>query len=150
MQAYGRNQRLAKPGLGGVVSLEPQPFLQCHEAAPKSQWVMVEALWYRPSGWHVGLRLLRGRFEGKGAVGGRSPFPVADSPETTLPRPGLKKFTHPCLPQAGCEGVLGLRIYSNFRDALQSVVGVRLANSIGGGSHRAQENGPCRGECEGY
>ena len=29
--------------------------------------------------------LLRGRFKGKGAVGGMSPFPVADSPETTPP-----------------------------------------------------------------
>jgi len=26
---------------GDVVSLEPQPFLQCHPSAPKSQWVMV-------------------------------------------------------------------------------------------------------------
>ncbi len=36
----------------------------------------------------VGLnasRLLRGGFKGKGAVGGMSPFPVADSPETTPP-----------------------------------------------------------------
>jgi len=31
------------------------------------------------------MRLLRGRFKGKGAVGGMSPFPVADSPETTPP-----------------------------------------------------------------
>ena len=43
------------------------------------------ALWYRPSDWLVGLRLLWGRFEGKGAIGGRGPFPVADSPETTPP-----------------------------------------------------------------
>jgi hypothetical protein len=78
-------RRSFEPGLGGVVSLESQPFLQCHKAAPKSQWVMVEALWYGFSGWLVGLRLLWGRFEGKGAVGGRSPFPVADSPETTPP-----------------------------------------------------------------
>ena len=70
-----------------MVSLEPQPFLQCHEAAPKSQWVMVEALWYRPSGWLAGLRLLWRRFEGKGAVDGMSPFPVASSPETTPPGP---------------------------------------------------------------
>jgi hypothetical protein len=76
---------MVEPGPGGVVSLEPQPFLQCHEAAPKSQWVMVEALWYRPSDWLEGLRLLRGRFEGKGAVGGKSRFPVADPPETTPP-----------------------------------------------------------------
>jgi len=34
------------PDWGSVVPLEPQPFLQRHEAAPKSQWVMVEALWY--------------------------------------------------------------------------------------------------------
>jgi hypothetical protein len=78
-------RRSFEPVLGGAISLEPQPFLQCLEAAPKSQWVMVEALWYRPSGWLMGLRLLWGRFEGKGAVGGRSPFPVADSPETTPP-----------------------------------------------------------------
>jgi len=77
-----------EPGMGGVVSLEPQPFLQCHPSAPKSQWVMVVALWYRPSDWLEGLRLLRGRFEGKGAVGGTGPSPVADSPETTPPVPG--------------------------------------------------------------
>jgi hypothetical protein len=71
-----------------VVSLEPQPFLQCHEAAPKTQWVMVEALWYRPSDWLMGLRLLWGSFEGKGAFGGMSPLPVADSPETTPPVTG--------------------------------------------------------------
>ena len=82
-------RRSFEPGRGGVVSLEPQPFLQCHEAAPKNQWVMVEALWYGPSDWLVGLRLLRGRSEGKGAVGGRSPFPVADSSETTPPMAGL-------------------------------------------------------------
>ena len=89
-------RRSFEPGLGGVVSLEPQPFLQCHEAAPKSQWVMVEALWYRPSDWLEGLRLLRGRFEGKGALGGRSPFPVADSQETTPPGRGLKYFYASC------------------------------------------------------
>jgi len=37
------------------------------------------------------MRLLRGRFKGKGAIGGMSPFPVADSPETTPPGPGLKQ-----------------------------------------------------------
>ena len=88
-QAFGRNQKLIEHWPVGVVSLEPQPFLQCHQSALKTQWVMVVALWYRPSGWLVGLRLLRGRFEGKGAVGGMSPFPVAGSPETT-PRPGLR------------------------------------------------------------
>jgi hypothetical protein len=67
---------------GGVVSLEPQPFLHGGKAAPKSQWVTVKALWYRPSDWLEGLRLLWGRFEGKGAIGRRSPFPVADSPAT--------------------------------------------------------------------
>jgi hypothetical protein len=41
MQAFGRNQSLLEPKPGGVVSLEPQPFLQCHEPAPISQWVMV-------------------------------------------------------------------------------------------------------------
>ena len=84
-------RRSLEPGLGGVISLESQPFLQGHEAAPKSQWDTVEALWYRPSGWLVGLRLLWGRFEGKGAVDGMSPFPVADSPETTPPGLGLKR-----------------------------------------------------------
>ena len=34
--------------------------------------------------------LLRGRFKGKGAVDGMSPFPVADSPETTPPGLGSK------------------------------------------------------------
>jgi hypothetical protein len=29
------------------------------------------------------MRLLRGRFEGKGAVARKSPFPVADSKEAT-------------------------------------------------------------------
>ena len=76
-------RRCFEPGLRGVGSLEPQPFLQCHEPAPKTQWGMVVALWYGPSGWLAGLRLLWGRFEGKGAVDGKSPFPVADSPETT-------------------------------------------------------------------
>jgi len=70
------------PGREGVVSLEPQPFVQGYKAAPKSQWVMVEALWYRSSDWPEGLRLLWGRFEGKGAIGRRGPFPVASSPET--------------------------------------------------------------------
>ena len=51
---------------------------------------MVVAHWYRPSGWLGPMRLLRGRFKGKGAVGGMSPFPVADSPETTPP--GLGSF----------------------------------------------------------
>ena len=50
------------------------------------------ALWYRPSGWLVGLRLLWGRFEGKGAVDGKSPFPVADSPETTPPVLGSSRL----------------------------------------------------------
>jgi hypothetical protein len=84
--------RCFEPGLGGVVSLEPQPFLQGYKAAPKSQWVMVEALWYVPSGWPLGLRLLWGRFEGKGAVGGMSPFPVASSPETTPPVLGSNRL----------------------------------------------------------
>ena len=90
MQAFGRNQSLHEPGLGGVVSLEPQPFLLGCKAAPKNQWVTVEALWYRLSDWLEGLRLLWGRFEGKGAVSERSPFPVASSPETTPPGPGSK------------------------------------------------------------
>ena len=78
------------PGLGGVVSLEPQPFLHGGKAAPKSQWVTVKALWYRPSDWLEGLRRIWGRFEGKGAIGRKGPFPVASSAETTPPRPGLK------------------------------------------------------------
>jgi len=77
-----------EPMPGGVVSLEPQPFLQCHRPAPKPQWVMVVARGYGPSGWLERMRLLRGRFKGKGAVGGMNPFPVADSPETTPSRMG--------------------------------------------------------------
>jgi hypothetical protein len=84
-------RRWFEPGPGGAVSLEPQPFLERHEAAPKTQWVMVAALWSRPSDWLDSLRLLWGRFEGKGVIGRRSPFPVADSPETTPPSPGLKR-----------------------------------------------------------
>jgi hypothetical protein len=94
MQASGRNQRLFEPGPGGVVSLEPQPFLQCHPSAPKTQWVMVVARWYGVSGWLEPMRLLRGRFKGKGAVGGMGPFPVADSPETTPPGLGSKTSMH--------------------------------------------------------
>ncbi len=85
-------RRCHESGLEGVVSLEPQPFFRCHPSAPKSQWVMVVALWYRSSGWLEGLRLLRGKFKGKGAVGGRNPFPVADSPETTPPGPGSNRL----------------------------------------------------------
>ena len=79
------------PGLGGVVSLEPQPFLHGCKAAPKNQWVTVKALWYGPSDWLEGLRRIWGRFEGKGAIDGKGPFPVASSAETTPPRPGLKQ-----------------------------------------------------------
>src|SRR5512136_627909 len=96
----------SSPGPGGVVSLEPQPFLQRHGSAPKTQWVMVVAHWYGSSGWLEGLRLLWGRFTGKGAVGGMSPFPVADSPETTPPGPGLEVFSACCEErglQDGCE-----------------------------------------------
>jgi len=66
-----------EPGHGGVVSLEPQPFLLGGKAAPKSQWVTAKALWYRPSDWLEGLRRIWGRSEGKGAVNGKGPFPVA-------------------------------------------------------------------------
>jgi hypothetical protein len=90
VQAPGCNQSLFEPRLGGVVSEEPQPLLQCHASAPKTQRVMVIALWYRVSGWLEGLRLVWGRFKGKGAVGGMSLFPVADSPETTPPSLGSK------------------------------------------------------------
>jgi hypothetical protein len=73
---------------GGVASEEPQPFLQSHPSAPKTQWDMVAALWYRPSDWLEPMRLLWGRFEGKGAIARRDPFPVADSKEATLPSLG--------------------------------------------------------------
>jgi hypothetical protein len=74
-----------EPGPGGVVSLEPQPFLHGGKAAPKSKWVTVKALWYRPSDWLEGLRRIWRRFEDEGAIGGKGPFPVASSPETTPP-----------------------------------------------------------------
>jgi hypothetical protein len=90
MQAWGRNQTLFEPGLEGVVSLEPQPFLHGGKAAPKTQWVTVKAPWYRPSDWLEGLRRIRRSFEGKGAISGKVPFPVASSPETTPPGPGSK------------------------------------------------------------
>src|SRR4030065_134054 len=79
--------RSLEPGLGGVVSLEPQPFLHGGKAAPKSQWVTVKALWYRPSDWLEGLRRIRRRFEGRGAICGLGPFPVARSPDTPPPGP---------------------------------------------------------------
>jgi hypothetical protein len=88
MKLIEKDAEAFEPGLGGVVSLEPQPLLHGCKAAPKSQWVMVKALWYRPSDWLEGLRLLWGRFEGKGAIGRRGPFPVASSAETTPPGPG--------------------------------------------------------------
>jgi hypothetical protein len=84
--------RSYEPGLGGVVSLEPQPFFHGCKAAPKSQWVTVKALWYRPSEWLEGLRRIQRRFEGKGAIGGMRPFPVASSPETTPPVQGSVAF----------------------------------------------------------
>ena len=74
---------ILEPGPRGVVFLEPQPFLQCHPSAPKTQWVMVIAHGYRPYGWLERLRLLWGRFKGKSAVGRMSSFPVADSQQTT-------------------------------------------------------------------
>jgi len=84
--------RSLEPGLGDVLFLEPQPFLHGGKAAPKSQWVTVKALWYRPSDRLEGLRRIRRRFEGRGAIGGMRPFPVASSPETTPPLPGLSGF----------------------------------------------------------
>ena len=99
MNFFGGCVYVFEPGLGGVVSLEPQPFLQCHASAPKTQWVMVVARWYRSSGWLEGLRLLWGRFKGKGAVGGMTPFPVADSPETTPPGLGSNSL---CLRPKAC------------------------------------------------
>jgi hypothetical protein len=50
----------------------------------------------------VDLRLLWQRFEGKGAVGGLSPFPIADSPETTPPSRGSIGF-QPVAKKGGCE-----------------------------------------------
>ncbi len=68
-----------------MVSLEPQPFLLCGKAAPESQWVTVKALWYGPSDRLEGVRRIWGMFEGKGAIEGKGPFPVASSAETTPP-----------------------------------------------------------------
>ena len=85
MKLIEKDAEAFEPGLGGVVSLEPQPFLQGSKAAPKSQWVTVKALWYRPSDGLEGLRLLWGRSLGKGATDGISPLPVADLPETAPP-----------------------------------------------------------------
>jgi hypothetical protein len=53
------------------------------QPAPKTQWVMVEAPKDRFSGWLGGLRLLRRRLKSPGAIRKASPFPVADSPETS-------------------------------------------------------------------
>ena len=60
------------------------------------------AHWYSLSGWLEGLRLLWGRFNGKGAVGGMSPFPVAGSPEATPPRSGLEQCDGPALGFSPC------------------------------------------------
>jgi hypothetical protein len=51
---------------------------------------MVIALWYRPSGWLERLRLLRGRFKGKGAVGGEESISGCGLARDHTPRPGLK------------------------------------------------------------
>jgi hypothetical protein len=83
--------RCFEPGPRGVVSSEPQPLLHGHKTAPKSQRIMVGALWYRPFDWLEGLRLLWGRSEGKGAIGRRGPFPVASSSDTTPPVLGSKQ-----------------------------------------------------------
>jgi len=95
--------RSFEPGLGGVVSLEPQPFLHGGKAAPKSQWVTGKALWYGPSDWLMGLRRIWGRFEGKGAIASRSPFPVASSAETTPPALGSNNIW---LRPKACLGIL--------------------------------------------
>ena len=63
-----------KPCLGGVVSLEP---------LSSSKEYAVNSRQYSFLLTHCCL--LRGRLKGRGAVGGMSPFPVADSPETTPP-----------------------------------------------------------------
>ena len=94
MQVYGCNQRRLEPGTGGVVSFEPQPFPHWRQSPPRTQWVMAVAHGYRFSDWPEGLRLLGRRFCSKGAVPGRSPFPVADSEETTPPVLGSQTSAH--------------------------------------------------------
>ena len=46
---FARCVEVFEPGPGSVVSLEPQPFLQCHPSAPKTQWVMGVAHWISAS-----------------------------------------------------------------------------------------------------
>ena len=88
MSLFEKTADAREPRPGAVVSLEPQPFLHGGKAAPKSQWVTVKALWHRASDGLEGLRRIWGRSEGKGAVSGMCPFPVASSAETTPPGPG--------------------------------------------------------------
>ena len=52
---------------------------------------MVVALWYRVSGWLERLRLLRGRFKGKGAVGGFESISGCGLARDHTPRLGLRK-----------------------------------------------------------
>jgi hypothetical protein len=111
---------------GGVVSLEPQPFLQCHPSAPKTQWVMVAALWYRRSDWLEPLRLLRGRFEGKGAVGRRSSFPVADSEETTPPSRPQRVFGCGDRPALGEGNQMNSWVWNDSGRPLHRVAGFAL------------------------
>jgi hypothetical protein len=48
------------------------------------------AHWHGPSGWLERLRLLRGRFKGKGAVGGFKSISGRGLARDHIPRPGLK------------------------------------------------------------
>ena len=72
---------------------------------------MVAALWYRPSDWLEGLRLLWGKFEGKGAVARRSPFPVADSKETTPPVRTLNIYAS-LSTAGGIKRIMSLKLYA--------------------------------------
>ena len=112
-------RRCHEPGLGGVVSLEPQPFLQCHEAAPKPQWVMVQALWHGASGWLDRLRLLRGGFKGKGAVGRLESISGCGLARDHTPRPGLMTSMHRAkmlLVYDSKTIIASFRVGTNYRD----------------------------------
>jgi hypothetical protein len=81
---FARYLEVLEPGPGGVVSLEP--LSSSKEYAVNSRQYSFLLTPYCILLTHCCL--LRGRFKGKGTVGGASPFPVADSPETTPPGPG--------------------------------------------------------------
>ena len=84
--------RSFEPGLGGVVSLEPQPFLHGCKAAPRNQWVTVKALWYGPSDGLEGLRRIWGRFEGKGGDCQEGSISGCELGRDHTLRPGLKQY----------------------------------------------------------